>query len=78
MRLLFLIAYAWPILDPELPSSVRRSLGLVAWAAWALFVVDYLVRLALATERGKFFLRNIFDLRWSHCLSCARCAYFDS
>jgi voltage-gated potassium channel len=34
----------------------------VAWAAWALFVVDYLVRLALATERGKFFVRNIFDL----------------
>jgi voltage-gated potassium channel len=60
--LLFLIAYAWPILDPELPSSVRRTLGLVAWAAWALFVVDYLVRLALATERGKFFVRNIFDL----------------
>jgi voltage-gated potassium channel len=60
--LLFLIAYAWPILDPELPSGVRRTLGLVAWAAWALFVVDYLVRLALATERGKFFLRNMFDL----------------
>jgi voltage-gated potassium channel len=60
--LLFLIAYAWPILDPELPSSVRRTLGLVAWAAWALFVVDYLVRLALATERGKFFVRNVFDL----------------
>jgi voltage-gated potassium channel len=60
--LLFLIAYAWPILDPELPSSVRRTLGLVAWAAWALFVVDYLVRLALATERCKFFVRNVFDL----------------
>lgn len=26
------------------------------------FVVDYLVRLALATELGKFFVRNIFDL----------------
>ena len=60
--LLFLVAYAWPILDPELPSGVRRALGLVAWAAWALFVVDYLVRLALATERGKFFVRNLFDL----------------
>lgn len=60
--LLFLIAYAWPILDPELPSAVRHALGLVAWAAWALFVVDYLVRLALATELGKFFVRNIFDL----------------
>lgn len=34
--LLFLIAYAWPILDPELPSAVRHALGLVAWAAWAL------------------------------------------
>lgn len=60
--LLFLVAYAWPILDPGLPADLRRALGLAAWAAWALFVLDYLVRLTLATERGRFFVRNIFCL----------------
>lgn len=60
--LLFLVAYAWPILNPTLPGDLRSALGMAAWAAWALFVVDYLVRLTLAPERGKFFARNIFDL----------------
>lgn len=60
--LVFLGAYSWPILVPSLPSNVREVLGLAAWAAWGLFLVDYVVRIALATDRGRFFIRNIFDL----------------
>lgn len=60
--LLFLIAYAWPILDLGLAANLRRTLGVFAWAAWGLFAVDYLVRLSLSAERGRFFTRNIFDL----------------
>ena len=60
--LVFLVAYAWPILNPDLDGDTAETLRLVTWTAWALFVVDYLVRLALATDRGRFFVRNIFDL----------------
>ncbi len=60
--LVFLVAYAWPILNPGLDGDVAETLRLVTWTAWALFVVDYVVRLALATDRGRFFIHNIFDL----------------
>ena len=60
--LVFLVAYAWPILNPGLDGDMAETLALITWAAWALFVVDYLVRLTLATHRGRFFVHNIFDL----------------
>ena len=60
--LVFLVAYAWPILSPELPADVDETLRLAAWAAWAVFLVDYVVRLALAPDRGRFVVHNIFDL----------------
>ena len=60
--LVFLVAYAWPILNPGLDGDTAETLRLVTWTAWALFVVDYVVRLALATDRGRFFVHNLFDL----------------
>src|SRR6476659_2678565 len=60
--LVFLVAYAWPILNPGLDGDTAETLRLVTWTAWALFVVDYVVRLGLATRRGQFFIHNIFDL----------------
>jgi voltage-gated potassium channel len=60
--LVFLVAYAWPILNPGLDGDMAETLRLVTWMAWALFVVDYVVRLALASNRGRFFIHNIFDL----------------
>ena len=60
--LVFLVAYAWPILSPELPADVDETLRLAAWAAWAVFLADYVVRLALAPDRGRFVVHNIFDL----------------
>ena len=60
--LVFLVAYALPILSPELPPDVDETLRLAAWAAWAIVLVDYVVRLALATDRGRFVLHKIFDL----------------
>lgn len=60
--LVFLVAYAMPILEPQLRPGTVDALRLVTWAAWALFVADYAIRLWLATDRGRFFFRNFFDL----------------
>lgn len=60
--LLFLLAYAWPILDPGLSESVVATLGLVGWTVWALFALDYLVRLYLAADRTAFVRGHLFDL----------------
>jgi voltage-gated potassium channel len=60
--LLFLFAYAWPILEPGLPQSTVTVLRAITWVTWALFAADYLVRLALSTRRGRFVRKNPFDL----------------
>lgn len=60
--LLFLAAYAWPILQPSLQDGWRTTCQFIAWAAWAAFAVDYLVRLALSRDRGKFVRSNLLDL----------------
>ena len=60
--LLFLGAYAWPILDTSLPHGWRQVCDLVNWALWAVFAADYIVRLVLAERRGNYLLHHIPDL----------------
>ena len=58
----FLVAYAWPILDPGLSESASRLCGWVVVITWALFAIDYLVRFALSRERLRFVTHNMGDL----------------
>jgi len=37
-------------------------LWLAGWLAWSLFVVDYFVRLILASNRRRWFFQHLFDL----------------
>lgn len=62
VMVLFLAAYAWPILDPDLARGWRRTCSVVVWASWVVFVVDFLVRLRLAEDRWAFVRRNPIDL----------------
>jgi voltage-gated potassium channel len=39
-----------------------RILWLATWLAWSLFVIDYFVRLILASNRRQWFVHHIFDL----------------
>lgn len=59
---LFLAAYAIPILRPDLASPWPALCQLVTWAAWAAFVVDYMARLALSVDRRSFVRGNVLDL----------------
>ena len=58
----FLVAYAVPIMDPDLGTGGQRLCQVVVWVTWAVFVVDYLVRLLLAESRGRWFLVHLLDL----------------
>jgi voltage-gated potassium channel len=59
---LFLVAYAAPILDTGLADPLPAIFQLLTWAAWALFVIDYTARLALSHERRAFVRGNVLDL----------------
>jgi voltage-gated potassium channel len=59
---LFFAAYAWPTLDEHLAHHWRVLCDTVDYTAWALFVVDYLVRLAIADQRWHYFWRHLVDL----------------
>ena len=59
---LFLVAYAAPILQLDLPDPWPAICQLVTWAAWALFVVDYATRFALSRDRHAFVRGNVLDL----------------
>jgi voltage-gated potassium channel len=60
--LLFLAAYAWPVLDPGLPNDWHRACDVVNVAVWIGFGVDYVVRLSLAPYRWEYFWHHLLDL----------------
>lgn len=62
LAIAFLVAYAWPILDPRLDGSLEASLNALGWAVWAAFAVDFAVRIILADERRRYVLQHWYDV----------------
>jgi hypothetical protein len=58
----FLAAYAVPILHPDLPSGLLDWCRWLSWITWGIFVVDILVRLFLADERLRYLVRHWYDV----------------
>lgn len=58
----FLVAYAVPILIPDISAGIARACNVCQWAAWAMFLADYVGRLAVARCRGRFVVRHLLDL----------------
>lgn len=57
----FLVVYSVQVLTRP-HGEEAHLLWLAGWIAWSLFVVDYIARLSLASERRQWFVRNLFDL----------------
>ncbi|NGM12490.1 potassium channel family protein [Verrucosispora sioxanthis] len=62
LSVVFLVVYAVPILDPDLSPQWRAACAATTVVVWALFWVDILVRLRLATDRRRFLREHLFDL----------------
>jgi voltage-gated potassium channel len=60
--LLFVGAYAWPIIDPALALPWVLLCGTVVWVTWALLVVDLGMRLWLSEDRWAFLRRRPVDV----------------
>ncbi|HEX2212173.1 MAG TPA: potassium channel family protein, partial [Mycobacterium sp.] len=61
IALLFLVAYAVDVLA-EPRGAAALAVEVVAWGSYAVFAVDYLSRLAMATDRWRWFYRHLIDL----------------
>lgn len=59
---IFLAGYAVPILDPAISPTVRTTCGVVLYVTWSAFILDYLMRLWSAEERGRYFFGHLPDL----------------
>lgn len=57
----FIALYSVHVLG-DLGSVGTHILWLSSWGAWCLFVIDYLVRLKLATDKRHWFVHHLFDL----------------
>jgi voltage-gated potassium channel len=58
----FLVAYAVPIVWPATAPRWRALCDVLVAVVWGLFVVDYIVRLTVSTNRLRFVRRNLLDL----------------
>jgi voltage-gated potassium channel len=60
--LLFLAAICVPVIWPDLGRGAELALNVINYVVWALFALDYLVRLRLAPQKWRFVRRHPFDL----------------
>ena len=61
VALVFLVVLSWAVIgDIHGEAAVRANV--VMWICWVPFVVDYVVRLILAEQRGRWFVRHLPDL----------------
>jgi voltage-gated potassium channel len=62
VAVLFLLAYAWPILEPGLGREWKTLCAVIQLASWVIFVLDYLARVWTAGDRRRYFTKHLLDL----------------
>lgn len=62
LAVLFLVAYAWQVLDTDIGEFGAVLLETIVTGVWVLFGLDYLVRIALAHNRWRFVYTHLLDL----------------
>lgn len=62
LALIFLVAYAVPVVWPDVSAGTVALCEAIMTATWVLFGVDYVGRLALSADRWAFVRQNLFDL----------------
>lgn len=61
VSLLFIVVYSWEVIA-DFHGEARAISRTVVFITWVIFAIDYVVRLILASPRGKWFRHHIFDL----------------
>jgi voltage-gated potassium channel len=62
LGILFLIAYALPIINPNFPTEWFIVLLVIEFVAWSAFAIDLIVRIVLAPDRWRFIRSHVLDI----------------
>ncbi|TQM82167.1 voltage-gated potassium channel [Saccharothrix saharensis] len=62
LAVLFVVVYAWQVLDNRSTAGLDVVLEAVLWIIWLIFAVDYVARFKLAVDKRRFFATHLFDL----------------
>ncbi len=62
LALAFLVAYAWPVVQPDLEPSIRQFFTALSWTVWAAFALDFVVRLVLADQPLRYAASHWYDV----------------
>lgn len=62
LGIIFLAGYAWPIINPNLSTSLRSLCTWTLVFIWAFFAFDYLARFSIAEGKKVFVRKNLLDL----------------
>ncbi|MGW6724456.1 potassium channel family protein [Nocardia sp. NPDC055029] len=62
LAVLFLLLYAWRVLDTDASPTLDSGLLWADIGIWAVFAVDFAVRLRLSTNRARFVRKHPLDL----------------
>lgn len=62
LAVVFLAGYAVDVLAISLDESWHATLRDVDYAIWALFAIDYVIRISLADDRVRYWWRHLLDL----------------
>ena len=54
--------YAWPIINPDLSTSLRSLCTWTLIVIWGFFALDYFARLSIASDKNVFVRKNLLDL----------------
>ncbi len=61
VAVVFLVVFSWAVIGDVRGEEAFRA-NVLLWLCWAAFAVDYVVRLVLAEQRGRWFVRHLPDL----------------
>jgi len=62
LAVVFLVAYAWSVLDTTIDPSGRDLIEVLLTGTWVIFGLDYVVRIGLARRRWRFVGTHLLDL----------------
>ena len=60
--LMFLVAFGWPIVQPEASATVQTVCWALAGTSWAVFAADFAIRIYLSSNRVHFVLHSPLDV----------------